>query len=201
MHSWKAGLARLEEELPPNPPLFRVHESLPVAILRYEPGDEWEFRRQLGLLASRLDGRGRRLVRVSLASVMWESIDRSDPPDAFEKLCDMERREGFDAAQVAVGRALAPNTANNPRARTLAQRIGEKLLALDPDRDIAFLVRVASLGPNLYTVSKLVEQFPKEVRVPTVLCYPGRRDGQTGLVFLDLPNREATGSYRVNIYG
>lgn len=178
-----------------------MHESLPVAILRYEPGDEWEFRRQLGLLASRLDGRGRRLVRVSLASVMWESIDRSDPPDAFEKLCDMERREGFDAAQVAVGRALAPNTANNPRARTLAQRIGEKLLALDPDRDIAFLVRVASLGPNLYTVSKLVEQFPKEVRVPTVLCYPGRRDGQTGLVFLDLPNREATGSYRVNIYG
>jgi len=201
MDSWKAGLARLEEELPPNPPLFRVHASLPVAILRYDPGDEWELQRQLGLLASRLHGRGRRLVRVSLAKLLWESIDRSDPPDAFEKLCDTERREGFDAAQVAAGRALAPNTANSPRARTFAQRIGERLLALDPESDIAFLVRVASLGPNLYTVSKLVEQFPKEVRVPTVLCYPGRREGQTGLVFLDLPNREATGSYRVNIYG
>jgi hypothetical protein len=201
MSSWKEGLTQLERELPPNLPLFQVHESLPIAILRYDPPDEWELRRQLSLLASRLEARGRRMVRLSLADVLWEAVDRSDPPDAFTKICEKERANGFDEAHADVGRALNPNTAVNPRARTFAQRVGARLMSLDPGRDIAFLVRVGALGPNLYPVHNLVEHFPREVRVPTVLCYPGQRDGQTGLIFLGLPHREANGSYRVNIYG
>lgn len=181
--------------------MFQVHESLPVAILRYDPGDAWELQRALTLLGSRLDAKGRRLVRVSMAEVLWACVDRHDPPDAFDTLCATERTEGFEAAHRAAGRALDPNTRNNPHARTLPQRLGERLAALDPERDIAFLTRVGALGPGLYPVHNLVEHLPNTLRVPTVLCYPGLRHGQTGLSFLTLPQRETTSSYRVHIYG
>jgi hypothetical protein len=199
--SWKAELDRLEADLPPNAARFQVHESLPVAILRYDPDQEWELRRQLTLLGSRLEQRGRRLARVSLAEILWDAIDRDDPPDAFANLCALEQRAGFDKAQEQAGRALTPDTSKRPRAKLYSQRVADRLAALDPARDIAFLVRAAALGPGIYPVSKLVDQLQNKVRVPTVLCYPGRREGQTGLVFLNLPGRDALGSYRVNIYG
>ena len=201
MHSWKTELDRLEADLPPNPPRFQVHESLPLAILRYDPENEWELRRHLTLLGSRLQARGRHIVRISLADLVWEALDRDDPPDSFAKFCELERREGFEAAHIQAGRALAPNKTQRPRARALSERVAAKLAALDPLKDIAFLTRAASLGPGLYPVSKLVDQLQGHLKVPTVLCYPGRREGQTGLVFLNLPERDASGSYRVNIYG
>lgn len=201
MSSWKAKLELLESHLPPNPPQFQVHASLPVAILRYDPAQEWELRRQLTLLAGRLEARGRRLVRVSLADVFWSCLQDYDPPDAIEKLTNLERDEGFDAAQRHCGNALNPNLRDRPDLVTFAQAVADRLAPLDPQRDIAFLVRAAVLGPWIYPVSSLVDNLQGRVQVPTVLCYPGRRDGQTGLVFLDLPEREALGSYRVNIYG
>ena len=201
MSSWKAELERLESHLPPNPPQFHVHASLPVAILRYDPAQEWELRRQVTLLAGRFEARGRRLVRVSLADVFWACVQDHDPPDALATLIQVEREEGFEAAQRYCGKALNPNLRDRPDLVTFAQAVAERLARLDHERDIAFLVRAAVLGPWLYPVSSLVDNLQGRVRVPTVLCYPGRRDGQTGLVFLDLPEREALGSYRVIIYG
>lgn len=201
MYSLKTELERLEAHLPPNPPQFQVHASLPVAILRYDPTDEWELRRQLVLLAGRLDGKGCRLVQVSLADVFWSCLQDYDPPDAVRQLVEIERSEGFDAAQRYCGRALNPNLQDRPDLVSFAQAVAVRLATLDPERDVAFLTRAGVLGPWIYPVSNLVDNLQGRVRVPTVLCYPGRREGQTGLVFLDLPEREALGSYRVNIYG
>lgn len=198
MSSWKEGLGLLEGHLPPNPPLFQVHGYLPVALLRYDPEDAWELSRQLDLMASRLEARGRRLVRVSLAAILWEAVDRSDPPDAFDKLCDVERAEGFEAAQGDVGRALTPEGTRLPH---FPARVAARLLALDPARDIAFLLRVGALAPGFFPVHKLVEMLPDSLTVPTVLCYPGLRDGQTGLRLLGAEAPEVASSYRVNIYG
>jgi hypothetical protein len=48
MSSLKERIEWLERELPPNPPRFRIHEDLPFAILRYDPKEEWELRRESG---------------------------------------------------------------------------------------------------------------------------------------------------------
>lgn len=199
MSSWKVELALLESHLPPNPPQFWKHEYLPVALLRYDPEDAWELSRQLDLMGSRLEACGRRLVRISLAEILWQAIDRSDPPDAFEKLCADERLKGFEAAQRTVGLALDPKTST--RLPSFPARVGARLLALDPNRDIAFLVRAGAFAPGFFPMNKLVEQFPAGVKVPTVLCFPGHRHSHTNLSLLDTADLEVATSYRVKIYG
>ena len=81
MSSLKERIEWLERELPPNPPRFKIHEDLPFAILRYDPAEEWDMRREVRLLATRLGdpGNGRQLT-LSRACP-----ERSRPPSAQMK--------------------------------------------------------------------------------------------------------------------
>jgi hypothetical protein len=67
---------------------------------------------------------------------------------------------------------------------------------------LAFLVRVAALGPAIYRCAKLLDEMHGRTMVPIILFYPGKSDGESNLRFLDLPEREQTGAYnyRVKIY-
>jgi hypothetical protein len=96
MSSLKERIEWLERELPPHPPRFRIHEDLPFAILRYGPKEEWDLRREVALLATRLGSRGRSVTMVSLAELLWQAIDENEGIDAVTGL---ERERGFDAAQ------------------------------------------------------------------------------------------------------
>src|SRR3712207_8638877 len=49
----------LENDLKAVPPRVSVYHDLPFAILRYDPGEEWELRRQAKLLATRLSEAGK----------------------------------------------------------------------------------------------------------------------------------------------
>jgi len=193
MSSLKERIEWLERELPPNPPRFRLHEDLPFAILRYGPKEEWELRSEVERLATRLENKGQVVTTVSLAALLWQAIDENEGIDA---VIDLERQRGFDAAQAQVNTYLSDEDFS-----PLPRLVAERLNALDPDHDIAFLVRAGSLAPEIYHISKLLDELQGRTRVPTVLFYPGDLVGTNSLRYMGLTCLHSPPSYRVKIYG
>ena len=60
MSSLKGRIELLESDLKAVPPRISVYHDLPFAILRYDPAEEWELRREVKLLATRLEATARR---------------------------------------------------------------------------------------------------------------------------------------------
>jgi hypothetical protein len=191
--SLRDRLDLLERDLLTTPPRIHVYEDLPFALFRYEPGDEWELRRQARLLGSRLAEAGKEVRFISLADLLWHAIDKSE---GLAVLAQLERQRGFAAAQEQVTTYLS-----DPDWQPLARLLEERLAGLDPAKHVVFLVRAASLAPAAYSLSKLLGEMQGRTRVPIVLFYPGTLEGAAGLRFMGLKEREATGSYRVKIYG
>ncbi len=193
MSSLKERIEWLERELPPNPPRFKIYDDLPFAILRYDPEEEWELRREVKLLATRLEKHGIRVKVQSLADLLWQAIDQSEGVEAIIKL---EKERGFAAAEEQVNTYLSDEDFS-----PLPGMLTEKLAGLDPERDMCFLIRAASLAPSIYHVSKLLHEMQGRTRLPTILFYPGLLEGSNSLRFMGLTDRESPPSYRVKIYG
>ena len=47
----------------------------------------------------------------------------------------------------------------------------------------------------------LLDQMQGRTAVTSILFYPGAREGENQLRFMNLPSRDALGTYRVKIYG
>jgi len=169
-----------------------AYHDLPFAILRYDPEEEWDMRRKRRQLATRLDNGGKRVHTISLADLLWEAIEDTEGLDVVAKL---EEARGFEVAQQQVTTYLS-----DPDWRPLPEVLKERLDLLDPERDIAFLVRASAMAPALYHMSRLLDEMQGRTRVTTILFYPGTREGTTGLKFMGLRSREALGNYRVKIY-
>lgn len=193
MLSLKERIELLEQDLLAKPPRVSVYRDLPFAILRYDPREEWELRREARHLATRLGNHGREVVEVSMADLLWEAIDATE---GMEALVNLERSRGFEAAQEQVTTYLS-----DPDFRPLADLLAERLASLDPKRHIVFLLRAATMAPAIYHMSRLLDEMQGRTEVTTILFYPGSLEGTTGLRFMDLPDREAMGNYRVKIYG
>ncbi len=188
----KGRIAWLESELPPESVRFRLHADLPFAILVYDPREEWDLRREVRLLATRLRNRGMTVGIISLAELLWEAIARTE---GIEAVAELERMVGFEAAQEQVYTYLSePDLA--PLPRMLAQRLD----ALAPEPAIGLVVHAAALAPDIYPISQLVVRMQGLTRTSAVLFYPGTREGTNGLRFMSLPNRDLQGSYRVKVY-
>nr|WP_254151186.1 BREX protein BrxB domain-containing protein [Candidatus Chloroploca mongolica] len=170
-----------------------VFRDLPFAILRYDPADEWKLRHEARLLASRLAASGREVVPVSFADLLWEALEECEGVDAVIR---MEQRSGFPRAQEQVTKYLS-----DPLWAPLPDLLARKLALLDPRRQIAFLTRTAAMAPHIYFMSMLLDQMKGRTEVPSILFYPGAREGENQLRFMNLPSRDALGTYRVKIYG
>lgn len=192
MSSLKDRIDLLERDLRAEPMRITVYRDLPFAIFRYDPADEWIVRREAGLLATRLEGAGKRVITVSMAALMWEAIDRTE---GLEAIVELERERGFDAAQEQVTTYLSDED-----WMPLPRMLTERLKTLDARRDIVFLIRAAAMAPSIYHMSKLLDEMQARTDVPTILFYPGTIEGTTGLRFLGLKERDALGNYRVKIY-
>ena len=193
MPSLKERIDLLENDLKAVPPRIKVHEDLPFAILRYDPTEEWELRRQVKLLATRLGECGKVVHTISLADLLWEAIKESEGLDAAVEL---EKQRGFEVAQEQVTVYLSDRD-----WKPLPDLLAARLAKLDAKKSIVFLTRAAAMAPAIYHMSKLLEEMHGKSRVTTILCYPGTLDGTTGLRFMDLKDRDALGNYRVKIYG
>ncbi len=186
-------IRQLEEDLTAEPMRISAYHDLPFAILRYDPEEEWSLRREVRRLATRLGNAGKRVHIISLAELLWEAIEDSE---GLEDLIALEKMRGFEVAQEQVTTYLS-----DPGWRPLPDLLQERLDGLDEDQEVAFLVRAAAMGPQIYHMSRLLDEMQGKTRVPTVLFYPGTLEGTNGLKFMGLGDREAMGNYRVKIYG
>lgn len=194
MSSLQERIEILERDLLANPPRISSYHDLPFAILHYDPPVEYEARKQLRLFATRLQNAGRRTHTISVARLLWTAIRETE---GIEAIADEEQQFGFARAQETVATLLS-DTAFMP----LPDQLERRMQGMDPIVDVVLLVRIAALGPAIYRSARLLDAMHGRTLVPIILFYPGTRDGESSLRFMDLPEREQTGAYnyRVKIY-
>jgi len=192
MKAWKTRLTgdleSILSERDPRPRLSAYHD-MPFGIFIYPPDEEFEVRRQLKMMRTRLGQRGKQVTTISLAACLNEALTA----------------EGLDAAaladaEVGAGLELAIETAFSVLSeyRPLDQIVAGHVPAdAEPTRDIVFLTRAGALFP-LYRTSALLDQLKGQIGVPTVLFYPGVTDGPAGLRFMGVLAAEH--NYRPRIY-
>ena len=193
MSSLKQRIELLETDLRAVPPRISVYHDLPFAILRYDPTEEWALRREVRLLATRLEESGKSVHIIAMSALLWQAIDDTE---GLAAVVELEQERGYLAAQEQVTTYLSDRD-----WRPLAHLLAERLAPYDPATHVAFLTRVAAMAPGLYHMSKLLDQMQGKTHVTTILFYPGSIEGTMGLRFIDLKDRETLGNYRVKIYG
>jgi len=187
-------LKTLETKLTTEGEVLGNHADLPFAIFWYPPGDEWTMRGEIRRLAVRVQNKtGKEVVPVSLAELLWQAIEETV---GIDDLAEAERASGFQHAQDTVNALITDR-----RFRPLPDMLAARMEGLSPERHIAFLTRAAAFAPLIYTMSALLEQIKlHRILVPTVLFYPGSKEGVTSLRYMDLRIKEALGNYFVPIY-
>ena len=185
---------RLTEDLEPvltlRDPRERIsaYHDMPYALFRYSPEEEFELRKQVTLLETRLSQKGKRVWRISLAECLDEAMRRQRP---LEDWFSAEREQGVDTIVETVHSVLSEYT---PLVDLVAARMPDDP---DPLRDVVFIVRTGALFP-VYRTFSLLEQLKGRVHVPTVLFYPGELDGAAGLRFMGVLDAEH--NYRPKIF-
>ena len=96
MSSLKERIELLEGDLTATPMRIATSHDVPYAVLRYSPTDEWVMRREIRLMTTRLEATGKTVVPISLAELLWESIQKSE---GLEAVVELERDRGYVEAQ------------------------------------------------------------------------------------------------------
>jgi len=105
MSSLKDSIAPLESDLKAVPPRISVYHDLPFAIMRYDPTDEWELRREIKLLATRLEAVGKEVHIIPMSELLWsalEKVHQKDDDEGLEAVIELEKERGYVEAQQQV---------------------------------------------------------------------------------------------------
>jgi hypothetical protein len=199
MSSLKDSIAFLESDLKAVPMRINVYHDLPFAIMRYDPTDEWELRREIKLLAKRLEGVGKEVHIIPMSELLWtalEKVHQKDDDEGLEAVIKLERERGYVEAQQQMTTYLSSKV-----WIPLWDLLAERLAPISPENSVVFLTRAAAMSPGIFHMSMLLDKMHGKTTVPTILFYPGSIEGTTGLRFMDLKDRESLGNYRVKIYG
>jgi Domain of unknown function (DUF1788) len=175
-------------ELPDPRPRLSAYHDMPYALLRYDPAEEFDLRKHLTWLETRLSQKGKRVKRISLAECLDEAMRSQRPLDEW---FNAEREQGVETVVETVHAVLAEYS---PLVDLVAARMPADP---DPSRDLVFVVRTGALFP-VYRTFSLLEQLKGRVHVPTVLFYPGTLDGAAGLCFMG--ELAAEHNYRPKIF-
>ena len=124
MSSLKDRIELLETDLKAVPPRISVYHDLPFAILRYDPAEEWELRREIKLLGTRLEDVGKEVHIIPMSEFLWKAIDETEGMDV---VVGLEREDGYRRAQDQVTTYLSDQD-----WRPLADMLAERLATLDP---------------------------------------------------------------------
>ena len=175
-------------ELPDPRDQISAYHDMPYALFRYDPEEEFELRKQVTLLETRLTQKGKHIKRISLAECLDEAM-RSQRP--LEEWFVAEREQGVETIVDTAHSVLSEYT---PLVELVASRMpGDP----DPLRDLVFILRTGALFP-VYRTFSLLEQLKGRVNVPTILFYPGDLDGAAGLSFMGVLDAEH--NYRPKIF-
>ena len=186
-HRLKLDLEPVLEISDPRTRISAYHD-MPYALFRYDPEEEYDLRKQVTLLETRLTQKGKRVRRISLAECLDEAM-RSQRP--LEGWFTAEREQGVETIVDTVHAVLSEYS---PLVDLVSKRIPEEP---DPVRAVVFILRTGALFP-VYRTFSLLEQLKGRVFVPTILFYPGTLDGAAGLRFMDVLDAEH--NYRPKIF-
>ena len=191
MNDWRERLStRLEPLLAQEDPrqVISAYHDMPYAIFRYPPEVEFELRKELGLLRTRLEQAGKRVTTISLAELLHAAIESES---SIHELVEAERSIGLSQTVDTVHEILS-------QYKPLDALVIEQM-PVDPNplRDIVFIVRAGALFP-IYRTSSLLEQLKGRVKVPSVLFFPGELEGAAGLRFMGVLDAEH--NYRPMIF-
>ncbi len=185
---------RLRDDLEPilagHDPRDRIsaYHDMPYALFHYDPTDEFELRREIGLLQTRLEQKSKRVIRISLAECLFAALAaQSDLPGWIEA----ERSSGVEDTIQTITNVLE---SYSPLVELVAERMPSDP---DPKTDIVLINRTGALFP-VYRTFSLLEQLKGRVVAPTVLFYPGHLDGASGLKFMGVLDAEH--NYRPKIF-
>jgi hypothetical protein len=199
MFSLKDSIALLESDLKAVPPRISVYHDLPFAIMRYDPTDEWELRREIKLLATRLEAVGKEVHIIPMSELLWSGLDKvhqKDDDEGLDAVIKLEKERGYVEAQQQVTTYFSSKVWIE-----LWDLLAERFASINPENSVVFLSRVAAMSPGIFHMSMLLDKMHGKTKVATILFYPGSIEGTTGLRFMDLKDRDALGNYRVKIYG
>lgn len=199
MSSLKDSIAPLESDLKAVPPRISVYHDLPFAILRYNPADEWELRREIKLLATRLEGVGKEVHIIPMSELLWTALDKiheKDGDEGFQAVVALEKERGYVEAQQQLTTYLSSKV-----WVPLWDLLANRLAPINPENSVVFFTRVAAMSPGIFHMSMLLDKMHGRTKATTILFYPGSIEGTTGLRFMELKDRDALGNYRVKIYG
>src|ERR1700676_1597524 len=185
---------RIKDDLEPalglGDPRERIsaYHDMPYALFRYDPEEEFDLRKQVTLLETRLTQKGKRIKRISLAECLDKAmrLQRS-----LEEWFATEREQGTETIVETVHSVLSEYS---PLVDLVAEQMPDDP---DPVRDIVLILRTGALFP-VYRTFSLREQLKGGVTVPTVLFYPGDLDGASGLRFMGVLAAEH--NYRPKIF-
>src|SRR6266403_3767809 len=99
----KHSLEPVLEMLDPRERISAYHD-MPYALFRYDPEEEFELRKQITLLETRLTQKGKRVSRISLAQCLDEAM-RSQRP--LEDWFAAEREQGTETTVETVHSVLS----------------------------------------------------------------------------------------------
>jgi hypothetical protein len=199
MSSLRDSIGPLESDLKAIPPRINVYHDLPFAILRYDPNEEWELRREIKLLATRLEAIGKEVHLIPMSELLWSALGQvqlKDDDEGLNAVINLEKDRGYDVAQQQVTTYLSSKV-----WVPLWDLLAERLSLINPENSVVFLTRAAAMSPGIFHMSMLLDKMHGKTKVATILLYPGSIEGTTGLRFMDLKDRDALGNYRVKIYG
>ncbi len=165
--------------------------SPPYSLYVYEPSDELAVRRETRDLAAYFTANGVDVAALSLAELMWRSIDDSQFYDSIVALEQANPNDPWALEQVQS--SLQEILGSEP---SLADRV---LAAVDdkPERCVVLLYRAGALYPAFRT-SALLDDLRERLKRPVVLLYPGSVVDPFGLRFMG--KCEPTHGYRAKIH-
>src|SRR5438309_12110815 len=90
-------------EMPDPRPRISAYHDMPYALFRYDPEEEFDLRKQVTLLETRLSQKGKRIKRISLAECLDEAM-RSQR--SLDEWFDIEREQGVETTVETVHAVL-----------------------------------------------------------------------------------------------
>lgn len=194
MQSVQQRLVVLEADLLAEPMRISVYHDLPFAIFHYPPHLEFSVRQEINRCKIRLENSGRKVIVMSLADLLWESIKEND---SLDNIIANEKKFGFSRQADAVHTFLSYDDFT-----PLPQRILARIRDADPLKTVLLLKRAGAMAPNFYRMSILLNELHRKTMVPTILFYPGEKHGEAQLQYMNMEGRDAISrsNYRVKIY-
>jgi hypothetical protein len=168
-----------------DPDALNPAKSDPVFYFAYPPELMLDLKKHLLRWTSKIKEAGFEVRRVSLADILWDTVDKSGRWDIW---LELEADAEADQINEAVRDVLR-------QGNTLVDRVAE-VIESTPEGTVVLLTEAELLHP--YFRTRTIENRLHD-KVKTPIFYPGRRSGQYGLHFLDF--YPVDGNYRSTLLG